>query len=746
MPTEPLDSTAQQIDSPTDDGDHARYVAEINIYEQEAQPWEEKSRKILRRYKDQRSPNEEKLSRFNIFWSSLQTLLPAVYAKNPKPNIERRHKDKDDLGRVTAMVLERTTTYYVNTTQFHRAMRATAFDRLTVGRGVPWARYEPHFQDVAVQGNPEVQEEGAEVTDTTYPGDNDEGEGYEPLQVIKHENVCYDHIKFEDFGHNTARDWSEVYLPWRRVFMTYNEMKKRFGKKIADKIPLNYTPKGLNDEKIQQAHKKAVIYELWDSRDKKVRWLNKDYPEIIETRDDPLGLPDFFPCPEPVYTNLAGDKLIPVPDYIQYQDQGNAIDELTSRIESVTKALKVAGVYAGSAEGIERLLAEGTENQMIPVDQWAIFAEKGGLKGVMEFLPIQEIAQALIYMHESREKMKEDYYEISGLSDIVRGATDPDETAKAQSIKKSFVSLRLTDMQSEIQRVARDMVRITAQIIAKHFTIDTIKKVSGVKLLTAAEKQQIQMQLQQMQLMAQHAQQLGQQLPPPPSLSEEIQEAMKNPTWEEVEQLLRDDAEFGFKIEIETDSTIAVDEEAERNSRMQFIETAGNMIQQAVQINNPALAPLIAEILMFGVRSFKTARPLEAAFEVTIDKLEKQASDPQQQKPDPEMAKVQGEIKVQQAKQQAEAQATQQELQARTQFEEQKMKMEAELNKQRAFQEYQRDQQEAQNKLQLEREKMSMEMAFQREKMQLELASKEKVETLKIEKLSKGNQEKQSAA
>ena len=484
--------TTEQLDDKSR-GLVEQWVTEICLYEKQAETWHERAKKILRRYKDDRSPREGQVSRMNIFWSNVQTLLPSIYGQPPKPNVERRFKDEDKVGRYAADILERSVSYFVKEPTFNNSVKQAVFDYIVAGRGTVWARYVPHFRDMEVVGNEEIRDEGAEVTNDAELGDSDE---VEPVQEVYYEEVILDYVNYEDFGHTIGRTPDEIRAYWRKVYLDKDELTERFGADKAEKTPLDYSPTNLNDSKISADLKKATIYEIWDKTTKKAIWLHKDLELPLDEIDDPLRLRGFFPCPKPMFANLANDSCIPTPDYTQYQDQAYEIDNLTSRISAMQKALKVAGVYDSSAKGIERLLSEGGENKLIPVDQWAAFGEKGGLKGVIEFLPIQEIANTIQILYQIRDKVKADLYEISGIADIMRGVSDPDETATAQTLKGQYSSIRLKDKQDEVRRFAKDAVVIMAEIIAEHFSIDTIKKVSGIHLLTNAEKQQAQNLLQ----------------------------------------------------------------------------------------------------------------------------------------------------------------------------------------------------------------------------------------------------------
>lgn len=633
-------------DSTAQDAVHNKYSTEIRIYEKQADEWEAKGKKIIRRYKDDRSPREGERNRFNILWSNIQTLAPSVYGNTPKPNIERRFRDDDDVGRYASDILERCVTYFLKEKPFNNAMKQAVLDYLLPGRGTGWVRYVPHFRDIQTPGDM-----GPQVTDDPVTGES--LPEAQPAQEVYYEEVCVDYVHWQDFGHNVGRTWDEIYLVWRKVYLTRKELIKRFKKEVGSKIPLDYAPKDMKNSKIDGTMNKATIYEIWDKKEKLAIWIHKDYPQVLDSLDDPLGLKDFFPCPTPMLANLANDTCIPTADYTQYQDQALELDQLTARIASIQKSLKVAGVYDTSAKGVERLLSEGVENTLIPVDQWAVFAEKGGLKGVMDLLPLTDIANTIQVLYSVRSQVKADLYEISGISDMQRGVSDPDETAAAQTLKGQYSSVRLEDKQRAVYEFSRDFVVLIAEIVAKHFSIDTIKKISGVTLMTNQEK----MQSQQLIAPPVMAPQMPPQAPPlPPAKLDQIKEMLADPSWEDVDALLKDDAALCFRIDIETDSTVKVDEELEKAARMEFVKIATAGISQMVTIQDPRLLSLAAKMLMFAVRAFKTGRELESALENTVRQFENDAKTQQgQQKPDPKMAEIAANSKAKQDEMNLEA-------------------------------------------------------------------------------------------
>ena len=106
-------SDAGQADQPLPNGDPnpnpdlhkiARWVAEIELYERETSTWRRQSKRIVKRYKDDRGQRDDIAfgARFNAFWANVQTQMPSLYARNPKPDIQRRFKDSDpEIGRAS---------------------------------------------------------------------------------------------------------------------------------------------------------------------------------------------------------------------------------------------------------------------------------------------------------------------------------------------------------------------------------------------------------------------------------------------------------------------------------------------------------------------------------------------------------------------------------------------------------------------------------------------------------------------
>jgi len=605
----------------------------LELSKKEMAKWQERGEKIVKRYRDDRSEMSGGGRKYNILWSNIRTLLPAVYAKKPKAECQRRHKDADPVGRCASQLLERALQYEIDQySDFDSGLRNSVLDRLLPGRGVAWVRFEPAYKP----GMPEDVGE-SQITDDVEP---------EMANTAQLETSPVDYIYWQDFRHSPARTWEEVTWVARRVYMAKEEGVKRFGEDFKS-IPLSHVPVGVDKLKAEGVNteqmKKAVVWEIWDKTTKTVYWVATGCEHVLDERPDPLELDEFFPCPKPLFATLTTDSLVPVADYVMYQDQAAEIDTLTERIGKLVEAVKVVGVYDSSASGVQRMLSEGVDNTLIPVDTWAAFAERGGLKGSVEFLPLDMVVNALQQLYAAREAAKQVIYEVTGLSDIIRGASVASETATAQQIKSQYASLRLKEMQSDVARFASDILKIKAQIMCAFYRPESLVAISGMD-------------------QTEDAQHLPQAL-----------------------QLLQNDTLRAFRIEVETDSLVELDEAQEKSDRMEFLQAAGAFIREAVQAP-PEMALLMGEMLMFGVRSFKAGKSMEATLEQFIKMAQEKAKQPQQAKPDPEMMKLQasqqaeqGRMQLEQAKMQAGQQADQMRMQMEVQADQMRMEREGQM-------------------------------------------------------------------
>jgi hypothetical protein len=661
----------------------------IAQYERTYKEWEGRADKIVKRYRDESRSRNNPNAKFNILWSNVQTITPAVFARLPRPDVSRRFRDNDPIGRVASMILERALEYEIeHYGDYASAMKQTVQDRLLGGRGTAWVRYEPHIVGQAAGMGEDAPDDGFQVTEDIDEAETEGGMLREDQERIEYECAPVDYVHWRDFGLTVARTWEEVTAVWRKVYMGRPALVERFGEELGGQIPLDTKPetsKSFN-EKMGEGASEAVVYEIWDKTTGQVIWLNKSMGKILDTRDDPLQLENFWPCPKPMFSTITTDSLIPVPDFVLYQDQARQLDTLADRIDGFIQALKVRGVYDASEPSLARLFSEGENNALLPVKNYGAFAEKQGLKGAIDLVDIAPIAQALNMSYQAMDQVKGQIYEIMGIADIQRGQTDPNETLGAQIIKSNNASGRLKTMQHDVVNFATALLQIKAQIICQHFTDDTIVKISGAMQLSPQDQALIPQAL----------------------------------------QLLKDEPAKNFRIEVTTDSMIYQDEQQEKQDRVEFLTAVSQFMQTALPVAQgvPELTPLLMEMLKFGVTAFKAGKGLEGLIDETADQFRAQAeaAKGQPKPPTPEQLKQQGEMQ----KLQMQSQIKQQEMQAQMQLEQQKMQMQVEME--RAKQEYQS--QETQLRMQLEEQRNAQEREMEMRIAQMKMHTERNTQVL----------------
>jgi len=665
----------------------------IAQYERTFKEWEGRADKIVKRYRDESRSRNNPQAKFNILWSNVQTITPAVFARLPRPDVSRRFRDNDPIGRVASMMLERALEYEIEHYQdYASAMKQCVQDRLLGGRGTAWVRYEPHITGEAAGMGEGAPDDGFQVTEDADEAETEGGIYREDQERIEYECAPVDYVYWRDFGLTTARTWEEVTAVWRKVYMERAALVERFGEELGGRIPLDTKPetsKSFN-EKMGEGSREALIYEIWDKATGQVIWLSKSMGQILDTRDDPLQLENFWPCPKPMFSTLTTDSLIPVPDFVLYQDQARQLDTLADRIDGFIQALKVRGVYDAAEPSLARLFTEGENNALLPVKNYAAFSEKGGLQGAINLVDIRPIAEGLNMAYQAMEQVKGQIYEIMGIADIQRGQTDPNETLGAQIIKSNNASGRLKTMQHEVVNFATALLQIKAQIICQHFTDDTIVKISGAMQLSPQDQALIPQAL----------------------------------------QLLKDEPAKNFRIEVTSDSMIYQDEQQEKQDRVEFLTAVSQFMQTALPAAQaaPELTPLLMEMLKFGVTAFKAGKGMEGLIDETADKFRQQAKEQEGQPkpPTPEMQKLQMQAQMEQTKLQAQSQAKQAEMQMQMQMEQQKMQMQMELEK--AKQEYQA--QENQLKFQLEEQRNMMDREMEIKVAQMKMNTERNTQVL----------------
>jgi len=601
---------------------------ELNNADKTEEDWRKRGRKVIERYRDERNVDTYGMGsekKFNILWANTETLKGALFAKMAKPDVRRRFPDNNPVTKDIARVLERTLAYANDVYNANKPIESALEDYLLPGRGVVWVVYDPVFVKEMVQME-QINEMGERVI-------------IEVEEERVAEQRCYfDYVHWEDYRENPAKRPEDVSWKARRHLWTRDQLKDKGFSNVED-IPLNWSPDSDEENyEAEEVFKRAEIWEIWDRVKYKRYYVARNYDKILRVDDDPYELQDFFPTPTPMIAVRTNDTSVPIPEFTLYQDQAEELDRVTTRISNLIEGLKRRGVYDASVPELSHLANAG-DNDFIPSENFSLLAQKGGLSGVFQQEDISPIGQVLQGLYQQRTQILEIIYEVTGISDLLRGNTKASETATAQQLKAQFGSMRMRKRQEEIERYIRDLFRIKAEIVAEHYEPEILQAITNIQVTP------------------------------------------------EMMQIMRDDKLREYNIDVETDSTVFADENAEKQTRIEFLQTMGAYLEKAIAISNanPMLTPIAFQSLRFLVGAWKVGRDFEEIIDQTEQQIMQQMQQQMQAPPQPSeaekiaQAKIQGELMREKMKQEGKLA----DIQAKSGAEMTKIQSEAELSRER---------------------------------------------------------------
>jgi hypothetical protein len=605
--------------------------------------WNDHCDKIDKQYASlDRLSNMARDKEFQMFWANAEVIKPSIYAKPPIPVVVPKFLDRRPVYQEAAELIERCVTVSFDLAYIDELMKLVRDDLALIDRGVAWCRFE--------------SAKGKEA-----------------------EKVCIDFKNRRDFLHSISRNWREVTWVAAASYLTRTEAKQRFGSISGEAYQDADYRVDKDSREIGGAdnRERAKFWEIWSKGDNRVVWVSEGCENVLDDDDPHLRLRGFYPCPKPAYGTTQRGSLVPVPDVLQYKDQLEEINLLTGRIHALSDALECKGFYpAGGAEigdAVQSAIKLKTPGRvLVPISNWAAF---GGSKDVIIWLPIDMIAQTVTALVTLRKQVIDDIYQIMGLSDIMRGSTNPEETLGAQQLKSEYGSVRIRDKQQEMVRLARDLVEITSEIVTEKFKDATMVEMSQSQLPTERMQQkaidEIERQMRnnaqafaKLQSNPQLLQQIQQQNPQALQQAQQalqaataeaqssIKKIAEKPTLDQVLTLLRDNRMKGFVLDIETDSTITPNEQMEKQARTEFVGVLSQLLPQLAQMiaAEPATAEFCGEMLRFATAPFRAGRSLDGAIDELVEQMKAKGDQPRGD--DPTTAQNKTALQIEQIKDQ----------------------------------------------------------------------------------------------
>lgn len=656
--------------------------------------WQKTGAKVVKKFLDDRADRGEEglgssgITALNLFFSNIVTLKANLYGSMPKVEVDRTFADADDdIARVASLMATRMLQQDIQYSgeDFATSLRSALEDRLLPGLGTARVKYEfkSTMVDVPAQMDPSGQFVLAEATQK---------------EQITDEKVPIIYTHWKDLLYSPARTYAEVWWKAYRSYMNRDELVERFKEELGKEIPL--TSKGAVEERTEETEDmQAEVWEIWDRRTRKVIWFVEGFNKILDTQDDPLGLENFYPDPRPMVANTTTTKYIPRSDYAMAQDLYSEIDVLQSRISLLTEACKLVGVYDKNAGELKRIFTEGVENDLIPVDNWAVLGEKGGLKGVIDWVPIEEVAKVIEILGGQLSNRIQQLYEITGMSDILRGVSQPYEAAATSKAKVQFASIRIQALQDDFARFASDLQSLKMEIIQNHFQPYCIQEQSNIAMTPDAQNPQV------------------------------IEQAIA---------LLKDRKKARWRITIRPESLALADYAQLKADRTDYIQGISLFMQSAAPLleMDKKATPVLLELLKWGLAGFKGSQEIEGVMDRAIKMYTDLAKQPEQPKPDPAMEKVKMEMQLSQQEHQQKMQQEQgrmaneqAEFQQKMQAEQQKINLEMQQDKQR----FELELEQMRLKFQFEMKQLLADLSFKRQEANIKKEVSEHAAAVQME-------------
>lgn len=511
-----------------------QWLAKINESEKTYSTYYDLVNEIRKYYSNERQRNKQ-----NIFWSTVETLKPFLYFKQPQPFIIRGNKQNNPVENMACRIMEKALNWNMKQFDFDSVIKYARNDFLLSGMGILWEQYHSSFKYIG-----EVMLKDKEQVTTQYVS---------PLNFLT--------------DTDKVSVWEDVEWIARKGYMSVDDVYYNFGE-----IPADY----LSQHNF--ADRSVTVYEIWDKKTKQIYFLSPEYPDnFLEVHEDTLHLSGFFPCPKPIMATLANNGVIPVPDYVEIKSLLDELDGVNSRMRLTMQALKVSGCYDNSFPELANILDKDVT--LISLNDFDKLKDAGGLRGIIDFAPIEQYISALQVLAERRQVLINSIYEVTGVSDIMRGASNSHDTATAVVKKTNFGTLRNQDRQNDMQRFLKDLLRLKAEIICEQFSPDTLAS------FVIYENEQN------------------------PQLVQQAVNLLKT-------QKLRD-----MSIDLETDCSF--DREKQEENILNVLAHINEMVNQSFALisQQPALLPLYRQMIEAAVATLGNARQFENVLEDVFNKI-----------------------------------------------------------------------------------------------------------------------------
>lgn len=459
--------------------------------------------------------SKEPVRCYPIYYSMVETILSAYYARTPKTTTQRLWGIKDDIAATGSLIIERLGGHLVDRSNFDEVMGDGVSDFVHTAKATLQVCYDCELIDSRIPLNPIEGEQqidpntgepipSAPTGFTKQNGDPYEDEVFQDEQGYfgrgkkadpKTQKIYIKPAPFDETLHTPdAKTWTDIKEMAFYFSISKELAEKSFDpevlKNIAWKSGKNF--KGMTD----QFGPDVVIpgqyidgYEIYSLEDKMVYWVSESYPNAFLKApvQDPYKFEGFFPCPQFAIQGKPPKSMFPTPAHTHLKGTLNQLHIMYERVFKLIDSVRRRAIVDAEDDVIAALNAG--DQEYISAANFKGMVEKIGLDKLVWYIPVQELVQAISELNALEDRFKANAYEWFGVPDILRGVSDPIEALGTQQIKASAAHDRFKVAKKKIKTLARDAIELMVDLALDVFEDEKIATICGYDYLQDKDRQ-----------------------------------------------------------------------------------------------------------------------------------------------------------------------------------------------------------------------------------------------------------------
>lgn len=593
------------------------------------EPWEKMARQswdeIKKRQRNGRLwsvvPNSlRKRSRYPAWYSIMKIRQPLLLSRPGVPIGKDTTQDgNDNIGATAAICFERLVTNLSKAFDFFDAMCSCRDDFLATNFSQSRAYYECSYLKERVKEyiqpvknlDGSVKFMDAQNEEVLRDDINQDDEGFfvylDKVVDVEDEKIFIEPILYRHtYVDPDIRRWSRCKRWAVEEYYSIREFQEIFGMKAYQDLATPEEGSSAEDQALKKAQL-VKVFEYWDEYENEVYWFaengsdfirpKEDYrpgneldDEEFDTRRGLYNLHKFFPCTEPLIINQPTDEFWPIPEYYQLVEIFEDIHTIFSRMVTLTKAIRTRLLFDNNIEGLQPALNEAGESDAFGITNLAqVLARHGGsIEGAVQFVPVEAAVNALNNLYTALEQRLNVVYKLTGTSDLLQGLiTDPTQrTLGERQMTEKYALNQIAEMQRKMVEFVRANYQLLGEMALKNFSDKSLDKYIIPETLDPDHQQRYQAAV----------------------------------------ALLKDDSKR-FRVELETDSTIALNEEYDKQARIELVNALTASLEKTASIaeSSPALVIPVLHTMKYLIQGFRQGKLFQTEVTQAIDNVIKQA-------------------------------------------------------------------------------------------------------------------------